>query len=68
VIGMGATVSRIFEEEGTRWFFFREPDGVLFSVASAARTLSTSSRISLPARPRELPPRIARPIGLRAAA
>jgi glyoxalase family protein len=68
VIGMGATVSRISEEDGIRWFFFREPDGVLFSVASAGRTASTPSRASLPARPRRLPPRIARPIGLRAAA
>jgi glyoxalase family protein len=68
VIGMGATVSRLSEEEDTRWFFFREPDGVLFSVASAARTSSASSRSPLPARPRQLPPRIARPIGLRAAA
>src|SRR4051794_30519414 len=68
VIGMGATVSRLCEEDGIRWFFFREPDGVLFSVASAGRTLATSPPVSLPARPRELPPRIARPIGLRAAA
>ena len=68
VIGMGATVSRLSEEDGTRWFFFREPDGVLFSVASAARRLSASPRTPLPARPSELPPRIARPIGLRAAA
>jgi glyoxalase family protein len=68
VIGMGATVSRLCEEDGIRWFFFREPDGVLFSVASAGRTLAMSPPVSLPARPRELPPRIARPIGLRAAA
>ncbi|HEX5592104.1 MAG TPA: VOC family protein [Solirubrobacterales bacterium] len=68
VIGMGATVSRLSEEEGTRWFFFREPDGVLFSVASSGRALGMSSPTQLPARPRELPPRIARPIGLRAAA
>jgi glyoxalase family protein len=68
VIGMGATVSRLCEEDGIRWFFFREPDGVLFSVASAGRALSASPPLSLPARPRELPPRIARPIGLRAAA
>jgi glyoxalase family protein len=68
VIGMGATVSRLCEEDGIRWFFFREPDGVLFSVASAGRALSTSSPLPLPARPRELPARIARPIGLRAAA
>jgi glyoxalase family protein len=68
VIGMGATVSRLAEEDGTRWFFFREPDGVLFSVASAGRPATVPSRTPLPARPRELPPRIARPIGLRAAA
>jgi glyoxalase family protein len=68
VIGMGATVSRLCEEDGVRWFFFREPDGVLFSVASAGRGLPLSSPMPLPARPRELPPRIARPIGLRAAA
>src|SRR4051794_16856482 len=61
VIGMGATVSRIAEEDGIRWFFFREPDGVLFSVASAGRTASAPARPSLPARPRQLPPRIARP-------
>jgi len=68
VIGMGATVSRLCEEDGVRWFFFREPDGVLFSVASAGRSLSLPAPMGLPARPRELPPRIARPIGLRAAA
>jgi glyoxalase family protein len=68
VIGMGATVSRLAEDEGTRWFFFREPDGVLFSVASAERARSASPLASLPARPRQLPPRIARPIGLRAVA
>ncbi|HET7454124.1 MAG TPA: VOC family protein [Solirubrobacterales bacterium] len=67
VIGMGATVSRLAEEDGTRWFFFREPDGVLFSVASAARARQAPSPAPFPARPRELPPRIARPIGLRAA-
>ena len=68
VIGMGATVSRLAEEDGTRWFFFREPDGVLFSVASAERAAPTPATLPLPARPRELPPRIARPIGLRAVA
>lgn len=68
VIGMGATVSRLSEEDGIRWFFFREPDGVLFSVASARRSHTAPSLAPLPARPRELPPRIARPIGLRAAA
>lgn len=67
VIGMGATVSRLSEERDTRWFFFREPDGVLFSVASA-QAAPTSAQAPMPARPRELPPRIARPIGLRAAA
>jgi glyoxalase family protein len=68
VIGMGATVSRLSEDAGTRWFFFREPDGVLFSVASAARAASAPRQAPQPARPQELPPRIARPIGLRAAA
>jgi glyoxalase family protein len=68
VIGMGATVSRLSEEDGVRWFFFREPDGVLFSVASAGRANPALKQVPLPARPRELPPRIARPIGLRAAA
>jgi glyoxalase family protein len=68
VIGMGATVSRLSEDEGTRWFFFREPDGVLFSVASVGQASTASPLRSLPARPRQLPPRIARPIGLRAAA
>jgi glyoxalase family protein len=68
VIGMGATVSRLSEDEGTCWFFFREPDGVLFSVASAGQARSASPPASLPARPRQLPPRIARPIGLRAVA
>jgi glyoxalase family protein len=68
VIGMGATVSRLSEDEGTSWFFFREPDGVLFSVAAPAQPLSTAPLSPLPARPRELPARIARPIGLRAAA
>jgi glyoxalase family protein len=68
VIGMGATVSRLSEENGVRWFFFREPDGVLFSVASAGRASPALKQVPLPARPRELPPRIARPIGLRAVA
>jgi glyoxalase family protein len=68
VIGMGATASRLCDEDGIRWFFFREPDGVLFSVASPGRAASRPKRAPLPARPRELPPRIARPIGLRAAA
>jgi glyoxalase family protein len=68
VIGMGATVSHLAEESGTSWFFFREPDGVLFSVASVGRADAAPTQVPLPARPRELPPRIARPIGLRAAA
>jgi glyoxalase family protein len=68
VIGMGATVSRLDEAEGVRWFFFREPDGVLFSVASSGRPAMRPTATPLPARPRELPARIARPIGLRAAA
>jgi glyoxalase family protein len=68
VIGMGATVSRLAEEDGVRWFFFREPDGVLFSVASRGAAAAAPTQVPLPARPRKLPPRIARPIGLRAAA
>lgn len=68
VIGMGATVSRLAEEDGVSWFFFREPDGVLFSVVSSGRSSSRPAEAPLPARPRELPPRIARPIGIRAAA
>ena len=68
VIGMGATVSRLSDDAGIRWFFFREPDGVLFSVASVGRPASVPQRTPLLARPRELPARIARPIGLRAAA
>ncbi|MGN6556826.1 MAG: hypothetical protein ACTHLH_02295 [Solirubrobacterales bacterium] len=68
VIGMGAIVSHLVEEDGIRWFFFREPDGVLFSVASRGRAAVAPTQVPLPARPRELPPRIARPIGLRAAA
>ena len=68
VIGMGATVSRLSEDDGTRWFFFREPDGVLFSVASGARPHSAPSLAPPPARPRQLPPWIACPIGLRAVA
>jgi len=68
VIGMGATVSRLAEEDGTRWFFFREPDGVLFSVASTGGAAKVPMRAPVPAPPAELPPRIARPVGLRAAA
>lgn len=68
VIGMGATVSHIAEEAGVRWFFFREPDGVLFSVAATVQPSAGLRRPPLPARPRQLPPRIARPIGLRTAA
>jgi glyoxalase family protein len=68
VIGMGATVSHLSEDAGVRWFFFREPDGVLFSVAASGRSASPQERMPPPARPRQLPPRIARPIGLRAVA
>lgn len=68
VIGMGATVSRVIECEGYRCFFFREPDGVLFAVATrSASTGATQPRFQLP-RPAEIPPRIARPIGILAAA
>ncbi len=34
VIGMGATVSGIVDVDRCRCFFFREPDGVLFAVAT----------------------------------
>jgi glyoxalase family protein len=68
VIGMGATVSRLIECDGYRCFFFREPDGVLFGVATLRGAPAvTPPRFELP-RPSEIPPRIARPIGILAAA
>lgn len=68
VIGMGATVSRLIECDGYRCFFFREPDGVLFGVATLrGAPAETSPRFVLP-RPSEIPPKIARPIGILAAA
>jgi glyoxalase family protein len=68
VIGMGATVSRVIECEGYRCFFFREPDGVLFGVATRnALVGGTQPRFQLP-QPAEIPARIARPIGILAAA
>ena len=68
VIGMGATVSRVIECEGYRCFFFREPDGVLFAVATRNTPVGgAQQRFQLP-RPAEIPPRIARPIGILAAA
>jgi glyoxalase family protein len=68
VIGMGATVSRVIDCEGCRCFFFREPDGVLFGVATRQAPAGvTRPRLQLP-RPSQIPPRIARPVGLQAVA
>jgi glyoxalase family protein len=68
VIGMGATVSRVIDCEGYRCFFFREPDGVLFGVATRhAPADAVQPRFQLP-QPAAIPPRIARPIGILAAA
>jgi|GEM_PF-1429689 len=68
VIGMGATVSRLIDCDGYRCFFFREPDGVLFGVATLRGARAEAGpRFELP-RPSEIPPRIARPIGILAAA
>ncbi len=68
VIGMGATVSRVIECDGYRCFFFREPDGVLFGVATrSAVGGGAQPRFQLP-HPAAIPPRIARPIGILAAA
>ena len=68
VIGMGATVSRLIECDGYRCFFFREPDGVLFGVATLRGAPAVAPpRFELP-RSSEIPPRIARPIGVLAAA
>lgn len=68
VIGMGATVSRLIDCDGYRCFFFREPDGVLFGVATRhAPAGAIPPRFELPL-PAEIPPRIARPIGILAVA
>lgn len=68
VIGMGATVSRLIECDGYRCFFFREPDGVLFGVATRhAPAGAIQPRFQLP-QPSEIPPRIARPIAILAVA
>jgi catechol 2,3-dioxygenase-like lactoylglutathione lyase family enzyme len=67
VIGMGATVSRLIECDGYRCFFFREPDGVLFGVATLRATPNAPhSSFALP-QPSAIPPRIARPVGILAA-
>jgi glyoxalase family protein len=64
VIGMGATVSPVIECDTYRCFFFREPDGVLFGVAThRAPAGAIQPRFTLP-RPAEIPARIARPIGI----
>jgi len=64
VIGMGATVSRVIECDGYRCFFFREPDGVLFGVATRhAAEGAIQPRFELP-QPGEIPARIARPVGV----
>jgi catechol 2,3-dioxygenase-like lactoylglutathione lyase family enzyme len=68
VIGMGATVSRVIDCDGYSCFFFREPDGVLFGVASLRRA-PRSAQLSFQApRAEAIPPRIARPIGILALA
>lgn len=66
VIGMGATVSRLIDCDGYRCFFFREPDGVLFGVATQQAAATTPPRFQLPL-PTEIPARIAQPIGILAA-
>jgi catechol 2,3-dioxygenase-like lactoylglutathione lyase family enzyme len=68
VIGMGATVSRLIECDGYRCFFFREPDGVLFGVATRRSVSGSIQPRFRPPQPAEIPPRIARPIGILAAA
>ena len=68
VIGMGATVSRVIECDGYSCFFFREPDGVLFGVATR-RGAPTPAQLSFaPPHSAAIPPRIARPVGILAAA
>lgn len=63
VIGMGAVVSPILETNSCRCFYFREPDGVLFSVATGGTGGEAPRRFAVP-RPADLPRRIARPVGL----
>jgi glyoxalase family protein len=67
VIGMGATVSRLIDCDGYRCFFFREPDGVLFGVATRHAPAGAPRPRFQPPRPSEIPARIARPIGILAA-
>jgi glyoxalase family protein len=67
VIGMGATVSRLIDCDGYRCFFFREPDGVLFGVATQQAAATTPPRFQGP-QTTEIPARIAQPIGILAAA
>ncbi|HWT89845.1 MAG TPA: VOC family protein [Solirubrobacterales bacterium] len=68
VIGMGATVSRVIDCDDYYCFFFREPDGVLFGVATRhAPAGALQPRFQLP-QPSVIPARIARPIGILAAA
>jgi len=68
VIGMGATVSRVIECDGYSCFFFREPDGVLFGVATL-RPATVPAQLSFePPRSSAIPPRIARPVGILTAA
>jgi glyoxalase family protein len=68
VIGMGATVSRVIECDGYSCFFFREPDCVLFGVATL-RPATVPAQLSFePPSTVGIPPRITRPIGILAAA
>ena len=67
VIGMGATVSRVIECDGYRCFFFREPDGVLFAVATRRCEPLPAQLAFQPPRAAEIPARISRPIGILAA-
>lgn len=64
VIGMGATVSPVIDAERFRCFFFREPDGVLFSIATRDASRRGAPQHFNPPQPTELPRRISRPIGL----
>ncbi|HEU5105956.1 MAG TPA: hypothetical protein VFU11_08945, partial [Solirubrobacterales bacterium] len=68
VIGMGATVSRVIECDGYSCFFFREPDGVLFGVATLRRQPTPAQLSFAPPGPAAIPPRIARSIGILTAA
>jgi glyoxalase family protein len=67
VIGMGATVSRVIECDDYSCFFFREPDGVLFGIATQRRETAPAQLSFSPPSSTEIPPRIARPIGILAA-